>query len=412
MTRFLFLIFFSLPFIGSALPVEFVSLFKIKQTNDTTFEFSAHRYDFGQNTEDNTTLFYADSIISLIVNEELNKVTIWTNRGIIIASEGPPFWEKYVFDDTYASLGRIYNLKTSYYGIAYQKEDRKNAPIFLNNQRITSIEKYNFNDFSLMYNNIIFSVHNDSTQQFLSYYDYNEEIDTLNSFHSLSMYNKITPRNSDWIAFSNDINQTSIYNHTFNPSIDTINKSIINPTIVRREVYSNDSTYFISGDTLFSYSLQSKHLKSKLITVDEIRSINMIAGDYYDGKWENRTSFIVSKGESLYTAVDSPNNIFESIGHKDSTWAQLTFNFITDLPSKKSTKNLFDVYPNPAINSIKLNTPLTLLNLQIFDSNGHLYNVSYNTDNLIDISSLPLGAYTIKATTTKSTIHSHFIKIE
>lgn len=138
----------------------------------------------------------------------------------------------------------------------------------------------------------------------------------------------------------------------------------------------------------------------------------MIAGDYYDGKWEQRTSFIVTNGDSLYTAIAIPENIFETLGHKDSTWAQLTFNFVTNISPKEDSKPQINLYPNPATSHIKLNTTLPIFKVQVSDSKGRFFDVNLNSDYSIDISLLPTGIYTITANTSKSIIHSDFIKVE
>lgn len=75
----------------------------------------------------------------------------------------------------------------------------------------------------------------------------------------------------------------------------------------------------------------------------------------------------------------------------------------------KPFQNQINIYPNPVYNTLKINSKIELVSLQLFDNLGRIYHLNINNDNSFDISSIKPGMYYLQIETINGHKETHKI---
>ena len=112
---------------------------------------------------------------------------------------------------------------------------------------------------------------------------------------------------------------------------------------------------------------------------------------------------------TLYTAG---YNLFGQLGDDTNVDKDALTNVTCQtLQIKKfSTEDLISFYPNPAKNTINLDTKETILKVEIYDISGRILSSNSVIENKIDISNLKIGNYILKVFTVNGVMSSKIIK--
>jgi len=134
----------------------------------------------------------------------------------------------------------------------------------------------------------------------------------------------------------------------------------------------------------------------------------------YLGEWENAHQFFHTydsngnKIQLLVQSADMMSGEWEDVVKEDYYWNEFETSSIVDI-----NQNLLKIYPNPAKNTIKISSELSLLNktVKIYSVSGKLIQTcKLNGNNEIEISNLPKGIYFLKINNNQQQIIGKFIK--
>jgi len=125
---------------------------------------------------------------------------------------------------------------------------------------------------------------------------------------------------------------------------------------------------------------------------------------------------------TLYNGIGNPNLTcieVDNVPYSNTNWTNIDAqtSFSTNCPSSCSTVGLneyhhsnFNIYPNPALEQLTIDTELAIRNVSILDITGKIITMTSQQSKLIDVVDLPSGIYFIKVITEEETMTKKFMK--
>ena len=125
------------------------------------------------------------------------------------------------------------------------------------------------------------------------------------------------------------------------------------------------------------------------ISIINIGTVTQTSYYYYDdtdGRLVFRSSTNVIDIDAFGTVVNQTEIVYEAIDQ-----SALGTN------EQSHIAKTMNIFPNPATNSLRVDCSknIEIHNIKVLDLNGRIFNVAYDTNNIIDISHLSTGLYLI-----------------
>ena len=123
-----------------------------------------------------------------------------------------------------------------------------------------------------------------------------------------------------------------------------------------------------------------------------------------DKQGEIEVGTLLENGTHVLTVTWTPNDPLYDVA--TATVTVEVDRVVTSVIS--TTEEVFEVYPNPVQNELHVNVDGDIQNITIANQQGQVVNAS--SSNVLDVSSLPAGIYSITVQTETNTFVEKFVK--
>lgn len=133
----------------------------------------------------------------------------------------------------------------------------------------------------------------------------------------------------------------------------------------------------------------------------------------YDCLLLNSGNMLLANSISGSADIDPGSEIHEitSLGYSDIVIEEIIISDVTELNEELDQSTEFEVYPNPALNSLSIEGLSGISLITIYDIKGTAVLKNQITNATIDISTLPQGIYMLKVETSSNTVQTKvFVK--
>ncbi len=219
------------------------------------------------------------------------------------------------------------------------------------------------------------------------------------------VYQQWNSSTSQWVNVNRDTmsyNSNNFITEDIFQTWDTTTSQWNNYFKYTYEYTTINSKELLSQSTYFTWNTFNNQWDSSRVTIYSYNTNGLKTLElnkyYNNGNWLNSNQYVYeydsvgNKTKYYFQVWDLTNNYWQNNTRTDYFWTAVTYNLV-----ESATNNLFNIYPNPAYDYIRIASDKPLHNINIISLDGKtIISKKINSNGSIDISGLKSGIYMIK----------------